>query len=122
LSDNSNKLKETQEIQEVEDGEELTIICFENKDGKEEHFAVVDNIEHEGSTYCALVAYDIETDDFIDDGGEEQEFYIVKETVNGENTEDVSYEEIEDDELNNKLAEIFTERLEELFSDESESE
>lgn len=108
---------ETDEELDGELGEQFTIICFENDEGEVSHFAVVDTAEYEGDTYCALVAYDIETDDFIDSEDDEdvQEFYIVKEISDGDETD---YIEVEDDELNDKLCEIFSGRLEELFGEE----
>jgi hypothetical protein len=78
-----------------------------------EPFEMIYEMEYDGAMYAALTPY---VDD-LDDETEETEFVILKETEeNGEFTLDT----IDDEELYEKLGEIFLERFDELFAEDDE--
>jgi hypothetical protein len=78
-----------------------------------EPFEVIYGIEYDGATYVALTPY---VEDLDDETGE-TEFVILKEVEeNGEYT----LETVDDEELYEKLGEIFLERFDELFEDDDE--
>ena len=85
------------------------IITLEDDDGKEYTFEVLDRIETDDSRYIALLPVFDNAQDMLDDSGE-----LVVLKVNEENGEEF-FEEIEDDDEYDMIADAFTDRLQDLF-------
>ena len=85
------------------------IITLEDDDGKEYTFEVLDRIETDDARYIALLPVFDNAQDMLDDSGE-----LVVLKVNEENGEEF-FEEIEDDDEYDMIADAFTDRLQDLF-------
>lgn len=88
------------------------LITLVDENGDEHNFEILDNIEYEGKEYYALYPVFENPEDMVADSGE---YYIMEATDSEEGWE---LAEVEDDDLVDKLADIFEERFEELFDDE----
>lgn len=91
------------------DDYESEIVTVLDEDGKEHKFELLDAIETEDGRYVALLPVYDDPSDIVDDDGE----LIILE-VQGENGEDTLVT-IEDEKLFDEIAEIFEERLSELY-------
>ena len=91
------------------DDYESEIVTVLDEDGKEHKFELLDAIETEDGRYVALLPVYHDPSDIVDDDGE----LIILE-VQGENGEDTLVT-IEDEKLFDEIAEIFEERLSELY-------
>ena len=85
------------------------IITLEDDDGKEYTFEVLDRIETDDSRYIALLPVFDDPKAMLDDSGE-----LVVLKVSEENGEEF-FEEIEDDDEYDMIADAFTDRLQDLF-------
>ena len=85
------------------------IITLEDDDGKEYTFEVLDRIETDDSRYIALLPVFDDPKALLDDSGE-----LVVLKVNEENGEEF-FEEIEDDDEYEMVADAFVDRLEDFF-------
>ena len=85
------------------------IFTLTDEEGNESQFELIGNLDINGNTYVALVP--------VDSNSEEEEYVIltVEEDENGEEF----LEPIEDDDEYESIAEIFMERLEDLYDFES---
>ncbi|MDD3593537.1 MAG: DUF1292 domain-containing protein [Candidatus Gastranaerophilales bacterium] len=90
------------------DNNEERIVSTKGEDGKVQNFEIVDVFTVEGQDYAALIP--------VDENGEEQEGdeLILMRFI--EENDDYTFEEIEDDEEFNKVAEAF----ENEFDDDDE--
>ena len=105
MSKQNNNLPETEDY-----GNDYVTLVDEN--GKETEFEIVDSLVSDNNEYCALIP--VETSENIDsDNGELVILKVIEE--NGEEFLD----EIEDDDEYESIAEIFMERLEDLYDFES---
>ncbi|MCI9195761.1 MAG: DUF1292 domain-containing protein [Angelakisella sp.] len=100
---------------------EKDVISLLDEDGKEHEFEIVDALELEGKQYLALVPlYDeSQAEDALEDSGELVILQVSEETdEDGEQYLDA----IEDEDLYNRVAELFMGRLEDYFDFEEETE
>lgn len=85
------------------------IISLEDDDGKEYTFEVLDRIETDESRYIALLPIYDDPKEMLDDSGELVILRAVEE--NGEEY----FEDIEDDDEYDMIADAFTDRLQDIF-------
>ncbi len=105
MSDDVNNNSEDMENEEVDN-----IIVLNDEDGNEVEFEFLDLIEYEGEEYVVLLPSEEEEDD--EEGGE---VLILKlEDTDSEDTE--SYVSVDDDEVLNKVFEIFKEKFKDEFN------
>ncbi len=100
---------------------EKDVISLLDEDGKEHEFEIVDALELEGKQYLALVPlYDeSQAEEALEDSGELVILRVSEETdEDGEQYLDA----IEDEDLYNRVAELFMGRLEDYFDFEEETE
>ena len=98
---------------------EKDVISLLDEDGKEHEFEIVDALELEGKQYLALVPlYDeSQAEEALEDSGELVILQVSEETdEDGEQYLDA----IEDEDLYNRVAELFMGRLEDDFEEETE--
>ncbi|MBR3963258.1 MAG: DUF1292 domain-containing protein [Oscillospiraceae bacterium] len=101
-------------IPETEDyGNDIVTLVDEN--GKETEFEIVDSLVTENNEYFALIPTET-AENLADDSGELVILKVVEE--DGQEFLDT----IEDDDEYNEIAEIFIDRLEELYEFENEQE
>jgi len=99
-------------MQEQEYNPDIVTLCDE--DGKEYQFEVLDAIEFDDGRYLALLPKHDDPADFVEDSGE---LVVLKEI---QENEEFFYEEIEDDEEYESIAEAFIDRLSDMFEIEEE--
>lgn len=92
------------------------LITLVDEEGAEHNFEILDVIENDDGTYYALYPVFDTAEDSVDADGE----YFIFEVIEEDGEQHLS--EVEDDELLDKLAEIFESRFEELYSDEDSAE
>ena len=100
---------------------EKDVISLLDEDGKEHEFEIVDALELEEKQYLALVPlYDeSQAEEALEDSGELVILQVSEETdEDGEQYLDA----IEDEDLYNRVAELFMGRLEDYFDFEEETE
>ena len=100
---------------------EKDVISLLDEDGKEHEFEIVDALELEEKQYLALVPlYDeSQAEETLEDSGELVILQVSEETdEDGEQYLDA----IEDEDLYNRVAELFMGRLEDYFDFEEETE
>ena len=91
------------------EGEDLdNIVILNDEDGNEVKFEFLDLVELEDEEYVILLPV-------IDDGVEEGEVVILKVEDTDEDSEEESYVSVEDEEILNKVFEIFKERFKDDF-------
>ncbi len=84
-----------------------------DEDGQEQMFELLDSLEYEGETYYALTPYLDDEAILADDG----EVVILKSTY--EDNEEVLVS-VDDDDLFDKLGDLFMDRFAELFEDDDD--
>ena len=100
---------------------EKDVISLLDEDGKEHELEIVDALELEGKQYLALVPLYAESqaEETLEDSGELVSLQVSEETdEDGEQYLDA----IEDEDLYNRVAELFMGRLEDYFDFEEETE
>ncbi len=85
-----------------------------DEDGQEQMFELLDSLEYEGETYYALTPYLEDAEAVLADDGE---VVILKSTYEGDEEVLVS---VDDDDLFDKLGDLFMDRFAELFEDDEE--
>ena len=91
------------------------IITLIDEENKEHSFEILDTLVYEDDEYYALYPIFDEAEQAVQDSGE----YYIMHVVDGEDGEQ-ELAEIDDDDLLDRLAEIFEAHFEEMFSDEEE--
>lgn len=92
------------------------LISLLDEDGKEWKFEILDEIDNDdGVFYALLPAFDDPQDALETDGS-----YYIFELIEEDGEEQLV--EVEDEELLNKLSEIFESHFEEMYEDDEESE
>ena len=92
------------------------LISLLDEDGKEWKFEILDEIDNDdGVFYALLPAFDDPQDALETDGS-----YHIFELIEEDGEEQLA--EVEDEELLNKLSEIFESHFEEMYEDDEESE
>ena len=92
------------------EGEDLdNIVILNDEDGNEVKFEFLDLVELDDEEYVVLLPV-------VDDGVEEEgEVVILKVEDNDDDTEEESYVSVEDEDVLNKVFEIFKERFKDDF-------
>ena len=85
-----------------------------DEEGQEQMFELLDSLEYEGETYYALTPYLEDAEAILADDGE---VVILKSTY--EDDEEVLVS-VDDDDLFDKLGDMFMDRFAELFEDDDE--
>lgn len=85
-----------------------------DEEGQEQMFELLDSLEYEGETYYALTPYLDDAEAILADDGE---VVILKSTY--EDNEEVLVS-VDDDELFDKLGDMFMDRFAELFEDDDD--
>lgn len=92
------------------------LISLLDEDGKEWKFEILDEIDNDdGVFYALLPAFDDPQDALETDGS-----YYIFELIEEDGEEQLA--EVEDEELLNKLSDIFESHFEEMYEDDEESE
>lgn len=105
MSEDSNK-----EVEELNEGEELdNILVLNDEEGNEVEFEFLDLIEYEGEEYVVLLPVESEESE---DAGE----VVILKLEDTESEDEESYVSVEDEEVLNKVFEIFKEKFEDEFN------
>lgn len=86
------------------------ILSLSDEAGKEYQFEVLDDIDYEDNRYLALQPVYDDPKKMLDDSGE----LVILKAIEGENG-DESFDEIQDDNEYEEVANIFMDRLQDLF-------
>lgn len=104
MSDDVNNIPEN-----MQEGEELdNIVVLNDEDGNEVEFEFLDLIEYEGEEYVVLLPNDEEEDD----AGE----VLILKLEDTDSEDEESYVSVEDEEVLNKVFEIFKEKFKDEFN------
>ena len=103
------EIKEFNADFEQEDNFEPDLISLTDDEGKEYQFEILDQIEYNDEHYLALMPKYDDPKEMLDSDGE-----LVVLKVSEENGEEF-FEEIEDDDEYDMIADAFTDRLQDLF-------
>lgn len=104
MSEDVNK-----DLENVNEGEELdNIVVLNDEDGNEVEFEFLDLIEYEGEEYVVLLPVEEET--------EEPGEVVILKLEDTESEEEESYVSVDDEEVLNKVFEIFKEKFEDEFN------
>lgn len=108
MSEDQNKAPEN-----VNEGEELdNILVLNDEDGNEVEFEFLDIIEYDGEEYVVLLP--VEEDEESEEAGE---VVILKlEDNDDENAEEESYVSVDDEEVLNKVFELFKDKFKDEFN------
>ena len=90
------------------------LITLVDENDVEHNFEILDTVELDGKEYYALYPVFDNPEDMVADSGE----YYIMEAIDAEDGWELS--EVEDDNLIDKLADIFEERFADKFSDDEE--
>ena len=93
---------------------EADLLTLVDDDGVEHEFEIIDEIENDDGHYMALVP----TNKEVESGNTDTETYYIFEVVEDDGEE--LLQEVENDELLNQLAEIFENRFNEAFFEDTE--
>ena len=106
MSDDVNNIPEN-----VQEGEELdNIVVLNDEEGNEVEFEFLDLIEYEGEEYVVLLPND--EDEESDDAGE----VLILKLEDTDSEDEESYVSVEDEEVLNKVFEIFKEKFKDEFN------
>lgn len=104
MSDDVNNIPEN-----MQEGEELdNIVVLNDEEGNEVEFEFLDLIEYEGEEYVVLLPNDEEEDD----AGE----VLILKLEDTDSEDEESYVSVEDEEVLNKVFEIFKEKFKDEFN------
>lgn len=93
---------------------EADLLTLIDDEGQEHEFEIIDELENDDGHFMALVPTEQDAEDLAADA----ETYYIFEVVEEDGEEQL--QEVENDELLDKLAEIFEGRFNEAYFDESE--
>lgn len=93
---------------------EADLLTLVDDDGKEHEFEIIDELENDDGHFIALVPTDQATEELA----AEAETYYIFEIVEVDGEEQL--QEVENDDLLNKLADIFENRFNELYFEDEE--
>lgn len=95
---------------------EADLLTLIDDEGQEHEFEIIDELENDDGHYIALVPTQQNPEDVSSDA----ETYYIFEVIEEDGEEQL--QEVDDDELLDKLADIFESRFNEAFYDEEEEE
>ena len=98
----------------MDDEYEADLLTLLDDEGQEHEFEIIDELENDDGHFLALVPTQQEADELVSDA----ETYYIFEVIEEDGEEQL--QEVEDDELLDKLAAIFEERFNEAYFDEDE--
>lgn len=107
--DNENNFND--EMEEVDNN----IVTLKDEEGNDVNFEFLDLIEYEGENYVVLLPADEEAEDA-------DEVVILKEEPSEDDSEEETYGSVEDEEVLNKIFEIFKEKFKDEFNFVDEEE
>ena len=93
---------------------EADLVVLLDDEGNEHEFEIIDELENDDGHFLALVPTKQEADEIASDA----ETYYIFEVIEEDGEEQL--QEVEDDELLDKLAEIFEERFNEAYFDDED--
>lgn len=93
---------------------EVDLLTLVDDEGKEQEFEIIDELENDDGHFMALVP----TQQDAEDVSAEADTYYIFEVVTEDGEEQI--QEVEDDALSDKLANIFESRFSEAFYEETE--
>ena len=99
---------------QTQDGE-IQIVSLKDEDGNDKDFEILDELEYEDVNYCALMPYYGDSEDLDSEKEEDTDIIIVR-FYKDENGEEYC-ESIEDDDLFDKVAALFDERIEKMYEE-----
>ena len=100
----------------MDNGYEADLITLIDDEGQEHEFEIIDELDNDDGHYMALVPTQQDPEDISSDA----ETYYIFEGVEEDGEEQL--QEVDDDELLDKLADIFETRFNEAYFDEPEDE
>ena len=104
MSEDVNNIPEN-----MEEGEELdNIVVLNDEDGNEVEFEFLDLIEYEGESYVVLLP----TDEDEEEAGE----VLILKLEDTDSEDEESYVSVEDEEILNKVFEIFKDKFKDEFN------
>ena len=98
----------------MDNGFEADLITLIDDEGQAHEFEIIDELENDDGHFMALVPTQQDPEDMATDA----ETYYIFEVIEEDGEEQL--QEVEDDELLDKLAEIFETRFNEAFYEDSE--
>ena len=93
---------------------EADLLTLLDDEGQEHEFEIIDELENDDGHFLALVPTQQEADELVSDA----ETYYIFEVIEEDGEEQL--QEVEDDELLDKLAAIFEERFNEAYFEDGE--
>lgn len=102
MDNENNNVNEEMEV-------DSNIVTLKDEEGNDVDFEFLDLIEYEGENYVILLPADEEAEDA-------DEVVILKEEPSEEGSEEETYGSVEDEEILNKVFEIFKEKFKDEFN------
>lgn len=102
MDNENNNVNEEMEV-------DSNIVTLKDEEGNDVDFEFLDLIEYEGENYVILLPADEEAED-------SDEVVILKEETSDPNSEEETYGSVEDEEILNKVFEIFKEKFKDEFN------
>ncbi|MCI8486982.1 MAG: DUF1292 domain-containing protein [Clostridia bacterium] len=98
-----------EDVNNIPDAEEIdNIVVLNDEDGNEIEFEFLDLIQYDGEDYVVLLP--------TEDEGEEAGEVVILKLEDTENEEEESYVSVEDEEILNKVFELFKEKFKDEFN------
>ena len=98
-----------EDVNNMPDAEEIdNIVVLNDEDGNEIEFEFLDLIQYDGEDYVVLLP--------TEDEGEEAGEVVILKLEDTENEEEESYVSVEDEEILNKVFELFKEKFKDEFN------
>ena len=97
----------------MNDEQEMDLLTLIDDEGQEHEFEILDVMDYEDRCYYALLPTVSEMEDALD-----AETYYIFEAIEEDGEEQLA--EVEDEELLDRLAELFESRFDEMFDSEEE--
>lgn len=102
MDNENNNVNEEMEV-------DSNIVTLKDEEGNDVDFEFLDLIEYEGENYVILLPADEEAED-------SDEVVILKEETSDPDSEEETYGSVEDEEILNKVFEIFKEKFKDEFN------
>ncbi len=98
-----------EDVNNIPDAEDIdNIVVLNDEDGNEIEFEFLDLIQYDGEDYVVLLP--------TEDEGEEAGEVVILKLEDTENEEEESYVSVEDEEILNKVFELFKEKFKDEFN------
>lgn len=103
-----------------ENENEIQVLSLKDEDGNDKDFEIIDELDYEGTHYCALLPYYDDVEDLDNKSEEDTEILLIKLTTD-ENGEEYC-ETIDNDDEFDKVAALFDARMEEAAGEDPAEE